>query len=57
MELRKEVNVEKLIGKFIDMASRDALLIGEHITQADLLVQIVGVIASEAMVFSTNKEG
>lgn len=51
MELRKEVKVEKLIGKFIDMASRGALLTGEHITQADLLVQIVGVIASEAIVF------
>ena len=52
MELKKEVNVVKLISRFLEMATRDALLIGEHITQADLLVQIVGVIASEAMVFS-----
>ena len=52
MELKKEVNVEKLICKFIDMASRDALLTGKYITQQDLLVQIVGVIASEAMIFS-----
>ena len=51
MELKKEVNVEKLINRFMDMAHRDALLTGEHITQEDLLVQIVGVIVSEAMVF------
>jgi hypothetical protein len=49
MELKAEVNVEKLIDKFKEMASRNALLVGEHITQQDLLVQIVGVIATEAM--------
>lgn len=49
MELMTEVNVEKLIDRFKEMARRNALLIGEHITQQDLLVQIVGVIATEAM--------
>ena len=49
MELREEVNVERLIERFRDMALRDALLIGEHITQEDLFVQIAGVIATEAM--------
>ena len=49
MKLREEVNVEKLLETFRDMALRDALLVGEHITQADLLVQIAGVIVSEAM--------
>lgn len=52
MELKKEVNVEKLISRFLVMATRGALLTGRHITQQDLLVQIVGVIASEAIVFS-----
>ena len=51
MELGQEVNVERLISKFRDMANRGALLTGEHITQEDLLVQIVGVIASESMTF------
>lgn len=49
MKLREEVNVEKLIERFRDMALRDALLVGEHITQEDLFVQIAGVIVSEAM--------
>ena len=49
MKIREEVNVERLIERFRDMALRDALLIGEHITQEDLFVQIAGVIASEAM--------
>ena len=49
MKLRAEVNVEKLLETFRDMALRDALLVGEHITQEDLLVQIAGVIVSEAM--------
>lgn len=49
MKLREEVNVERLLETFRDMALRDALLVGEHITQSDLLVQIAGVIVSEAM--------
>lgn len=49
MVLKEEVNVEKLLERFRDMALRDALLIGEHITQEDLFVQIAGVIVSEAM--------
>lgn len=49
MKLREEVNVERLLEAFRDMALRDALLVGEHITQSDLLVQIAGVIVSEAM--------
>lgn len=56
LELGKEVNVEKLIGKFAEMAKRGALLTGEHITQQDLLVQIVGVIGCEAMAMSDVKE-
>lgn len=49
MELKKEVNVEKLIDRFKEMAHRGALLTGEHISQEDLLVQIAGVIVTEAM--------
>lgn len=49
MELKTEVNVENLINRFAEMANRGALLTGEHISQEDLLVQIVGVIAEEAM--------
>ncbi len=49
MELRTEVNVEALIDRFTEMARRGALLTGKYITQEDLLVQILGVIASEAI--------
>lgn len=49
MELKEEVNVEELINRFKDMARRGALLTGEDISQEDLLVQIVGVIATTAM--------
>ena len=49
MEFRKEVNVEALINRFKDMARRGVLLTGEGIRQEDLLVQIVGVIATTAM--------
>lgn len=49
MELRKEVSVQKLIERFSEMADRGALLTGGNITQADLLVQIAGVIVTEAM--------
>jgi hypothetical protein len=48
-DLNKDVNVDRLIEKFTEMASRGALLTGEHIAQEDLLVQIVGVIVTEAM--------
>ena len=49
MKLKTEVNVEQLINRFKEMANRDALLVGEDISQEDLLVQIIGVIATEAM--------
>ena len=49
MKLKTEVNVERLINRFEEMANRDALLVGEDISQEDLLVQIIGVIATEAM--------
>ena len=50
MELKTEVNVEELINRFKDMARRGVLLTGEDIRQEDLLVQIVGVIATTAIV-------
>ena len=49
MELKTEVNVEQLINRFSEMANKGALLTGKHISQEDLFVQIIGVIAKEAM--------
>ena len=46
--MKTEVNVEKLIARFEDMAKRESLLIG-NVTQEDLLIQIVGTIVIEAM--------
>lgn len=49
MEIKTEVNVEKLIARFEDMAKRNSLLTGGSVTQKDLLIQIVGTIMVEAM--------
>lgn len=46
--MRKEVNAQKLINRFRDMANRESLLTG-NVTQEDLLIQIVGTIVAEAM--------
>lgn len=51
--MKKEVNVENLIKKFESMAQRNTLLIGENVSQEDLLAQIIGTIVKCAM---ENKE-
>lgn len=44
------VNVNNLIERFTDMANRETLLTGRNnISQEDLLIQIIGTIAKEAM--------
>ena len=47
--MQKEVNVEKLIGTFKNMAKRETLLARGNITQEDLLIQIIGTITKVAM--------
>ena len=47
--MKKEVNVEKLIKTFEDMANRESLLVGGSISQQDLLIQITGTIVRVAM--------
>lgn len=49
MKMKTEINVEKLIARFEDMAKRESLLTGNNISQEDLLIQIVGTIVVEAM--------
>ena len=46
--MKKEINVETLIESFEDMAKRGTLLIGDKITQEDLLMQIIGTIVKVA---------
>lgn len=41
--MKEEVNVNKLIDTFTDMANRGTLLTG-NVTQQDLLMQIIGTI-------------
>ena len=48
-KMKKEINVDKLLKKFEDMASRGTLLTGRNVTQTDLLIQIVGTIVKVAM--------
>lgn len=48
MSIKEEVNVNKLIEKFTDMANRGTLLTGE-VSQEDLLIQIIGIIVKVAM--------
>lgn len=48
-ELKKEVNVEKLIKRFEGMAERESLLARGSVSQQDLLMQIIGTIVVEAM--------
>ena len=47
--MKTEINVEKLIARFEDMAKRESLLAGNNVSQEDLLIQIVGTIVTEAM--------
>lgn len=49
MEIKTEINVEKLIARFESMAKRESLLTGNNVSQEDLLIQIVGTIIVEAM--------
>lgn len=48
-EMKKEVNVEKLIQRFRDMAERESLLARGSVSQQDLFMQIIGTIVVEAM--------
>ena len=47
--MNKEVNVNRLIEKFTDMANRESLLARGGVTQQDLLMQIIGTITVVAM--------
>lgn len=47
--MKTEVNVEKLIKTFKDMAERESLLARGNVTQQDLLIQIIGTITYVAM--------
>lgn len=49
VKMKKEVNVNKLIETFSDMAKRETLLARGGVSQDDLLVQIVGTIVKVAM--------
>lgn len=49
MNIKKEVNVEKLIKKFKEMADRETLLARGSVSQHDLLDQIIGTIIKVAM--------
>jgi hypothetical protein len=46
--MKEEVNVNKLIETFTDMANRGSLLTG-NVTQHDMLMQIIGTIVVVAM--------
>ena len=46
--MKEEVNINKLIETFTDMANRETLLTG-NVTQQDLLMQIIGTIVVVAM--------
>lgn len=47
--MKEEVNVNKLIETFSDMANRETLLTGNGVTQQDLLMQIIGTVVVVAM--------
>lgn len=47
--MKAEVNVEKLIETFEDMANREASLARGGVSQQDLLMQIIGTIVHVAM--------
>lgn len=47
--MKTEVNVEKLIKTFKDMAECGSLLARGNVTQQDLLIQIIGTITYVAM--------
>lgn len=46
--MREEVDINKLIAEFSDMAGRCSLLTGD-VAQEDLLIQIIGTIVKVAM--------
>lgn len=46
--MRTEVNVEKLINTFRNMANRGTLLARGDVSQEDLLIQIMGAIVKVA---------
>ena len=54
--MRKEVNVEKLIKTFEDMAARESLLVPSGVSQLDMLIQITGTIVHVAMEDETPKQ-
>ena len=45
---KADVNVNKLITTFVDMAERGTLLTGSNTSQNDLLMQIIGTIVKVA---------
>ena len=47
--MKQEINIEKLINRFSDMAKRGTLLTGHNVTQDDLLSQIIGTIVKVYM--------
>lgn len=47
--MKAEVNVEKLIETFENMANRETLLARGGVSQQDLLMQIIGTIVHVAM--------
>ena len=47
--MKTEVNVEKLIETFENMANRETLLARGGVSQQDLLMQIIGTIVHVAM--------
>ena len=48
-EISENVNVNKLIDAFTDMANRKSLLARGGVSQQDLLMQIIGTIVHVAM--------
>lgn len=48
-KMREEVNVNRLIETFTDMANRETLLASGDVSQQDLLNQIIGTIVHVVM--------
>ena len=47
--MKTTVDANELINQFVDMAKRETLLVGDMVTQEDLLMQIIGTIAKTTM--------
>lgn len=47
--MKDTIEVEKIIKKLEDMKKRGTLLAGSSVTQEDIFIQFVGIIASIAM--------